>query len=140
MGLLGSAGALCTGKFHSILPQGSKYLIIISSPKSPNLHNYYPKPEYLIIRSFGPLGLRSRFCHLHSFVRKSWGLLRLWGGLGPERCATASRSEAQGLGFRGVGVYGFRVEGSGVLGFRVQGFGGLGSLKLVVFCWVPFGV
>ena len=22
-----------------------------------NLHNYYPKPEYLIIGSFGPLGL-----------------------------------------------------------------------------------
>ena len=40
----------------------------------------------------------------------------------------------------GLGVYGFRVEGLGVLGFWVQGFGGLGSLKLVVFCWVPFGV
>ena len=24
--------------------------------KSSNLHNYYPKPEYLIIGSFGPLG------------------------------------------------------------------------------------
>ena len=24
--------------------------------KNSNLHNYYPKPEYLIIGSFGPLG------------------------------------------------------------------------------------
>ena len=24
----------------------------------PNLHNYYPKTEYLIIGSFGPLGVR----------------------------------------------------------------------------------
>ena len=33
-----------------ILSPRSKYLIII-------LHNYYPKPEYLIIGCFGPLGL-----------------------------------------------------------------------------------
>ena len=25
--------------------------------QNPNLHNYYPKTEYLIIRSFGPLGI-----------------------------------------------------------------------------------
>ena len=25
--------------------------------KNPNLHNYYPNTEYLIIGSFGPLGL-----------------------------------------------------------------------------------
>ena len=25
--------------------------------KNSNLHNYYPKPEYLIIGTFGPLGL-----------------------------------------------------------------------------------
>ena len=42
-----------------------------SSPKGPsaqlsytlknsNLHNYYPKPEYLIIGSFGPLGFVSK--------------------------------------------------------------------------------
>ena len=41
---------------HGPLPQGSKYPIIIYSPKS-YLHNYYPKTEYLIIGSFGPLGL-----------------------------------------------------------------------------------
>ena len=29
-------------------------LIIIYSP-NPHLHNYYPKTEYLIIGSFGPL-------------------------------------------------------------------------------------
>ena len=41
-------------------PQGSKYLIIIYSPKS---HNYYPKTEYRIIGPFGPLGyaVQSRF-------------------------------------------------------------------------------
>ena len=37
-------------------PQGSKYPIIIYSP-NPKLHNYHPKTEYLIIGSFGPLGL-----------------------------------------------------------------------------------
>ena len=45
----------------------STYVQTILSPKRPstqlsyalkssNLHNYYPKPEYLIIVSFGPLG------------------------------------------------------------------------------------
>ena len=43
------------GRWLELFPQGSKYPIIIYSPKS-NLHNYYPKAEYLIIGSFGPLG------------------------------------------------------------------------------------
>ena len=40
--------------------------------QSPNLHNYYPKTEYLIIGSFGPLGSGSRVL---DFRGRVWLLL-----------------------------------------------------------------
>ena len=42
------------------LSQGSKYQIIIYSPKYSNLDNYYPQPKYLIIGSYGALGLQRK--------------------------------------------------------------------------------
>ena len=59
-----AAGLRRLGDIH-----GSKCLgVLVVYPKSPStqvsytlknsyLHNYYPKPEYLIIGSCGPLGL-----------------------------------------------------------------------------------
>ena len=56
-------------------PSGSKYPIIIYSPNC-NLHNYYPKPKYLITGSFGPLGQQAQTLTLLSSV-ETFGL----GGL-----------------------------------------------------------
>ena len=66
----------------SAIPKGPSTQLS-NTLKNSNLHNYYPKPEYLIIVSFGPLGygpngylgLRcSGFC-------RAWGaeLHAVWG-------------------------------------------------------------
>ena len=46
--------------------------------KNSNLHNYFPKPEYLIIGSFGPLGLTQKTpftCKLPGWTSRTtdWG-------------------------------------------------------------------
>ena len=49
--------------------------------KNPNLHNYYPKTEYLIIGSFGPLGF------LTEYTKKKRVPHIIKGLLGKPRCA-----------------------------------------------------
>ena len=45
--------------YKSALPQVSKYLMIYTV-QNPNLRDYYPKTEYRIIGSSGPLGFSIR--------------------------------------------------------------------------------
>ena len=43
----------------AVYPKGPSTLLSYTL-QNPNLHNYYPKTEYLIIGSFGPLGLNPK--------------------------------------------------------------------------------